>query len=106
MHHSEKLESGISGTGWELPEKCRPAEVVHAGMLVVEGLVEDTATETKIREHTFDKRFEFYESVVKLGWDRALELHLVGLETEHISIVILELKRVTDSYFSTWGFPS
>ena len=54
--------------------------VVHAGMLVVQGAVEDATAEGVRCEHAGNEWLEFDISMVEFWWDRPLKLELIGLE--------------------------
>ena len=64
MNHFEELESCFFGSGFDDAGLGAIAEVVDAGVLVVESFVQDTSSKTEIREHAFDEGFEFDESMV------------------------------------------
>lgn len=60
------------------------AKVIDSSMLMVESFIEDASSDTHTLEHACDKRFELHKAVIKFGWDRALKLELVGLETDFV----------------------
>jgi hypothetical protein len=47
-----------------------------------ESLVEEETPDTGMRKHALHEWFEFYISVIKVSWNRSMELHLIGLEAK------------------------
>lgn len=88
MDHFEELQRSFFGARWHDPVLGAIGEVIDTCVLVVEGFVEDAATETGFGEHAFDERFEFHEAMVKLSWNGTLELVLVCLETVAVSLMV------------------
>ena len=86
MHEIEELQRHVSRGRGERAVDGIAVVIVDAIVLVVEGAVEDAATERRRCEHAFDEGFEFYVAVVKRGGDGAGELHLVGLEAVSSSV--------------------
>lgn len=55
--------------------------VVDAGVLVMEGAVEDSAAQRMGGKHAGNEGFEFDVAVIEFLWHRTFKLELVGLET-------------------------
>ena len=74
------MEGEVFGGRWERAVFGGAVVVIDAVVLVMQGVVEDAATEGGCGEHTFDERFEFDVAVVEGSRDGASELDLVGLK--------------------------
>ena len=80
MDEVEKFEGEVFGGRWEGTVFGRAVVVVNAVVLVMQGVVEDAATEGGRGEHALDEGFEFDVAVVEASWDGTGELDLVGLK--------------------------
>lgn len=93
MHEIKELQRHVLRGRGERAVDSVAVVIVDAVVLVVEGAVEDAATEGRRCEHAFDEGSEFYVAVVKRGGDGAGELHLVGLEAVGLSVRVCAWER-------------
>lgn len=113
VHELEELQRHVAAGGREGAEDGAAVVVVDACELVVEGAVEDPATQAVRGEHAGHEGLEFDVAVVELGWDGPAELELVGLEARWVGVRIAcsrgaggrGAKRLTYLYCSV-SFPS
>lgn len=80
LHKLEELAGEVVQGRGKLAVLRLAVVVVDAGVLVVQGAVEQPAAETLRIEHALDKGAELDVAVVQLRRDGALELQLDGLE--------------------------
>lgn len=66
----------------EHPARRAGVVVVYAGVLMVEGFVEDPAADTNAHEHPVDEPLEVDKAMIEFGRDRSGELDLVCLEAK------------------------
>ena len=76
----EEFESHVFGRARKGTVDRGAVEVINAGVLVMEGTVEETTTEGVIRKHSGYEGLEFYVAVVELLGYRSGELELVRFE--------------------------
>ncbi len=87
MYQVEKLQCHIGTWCGEGAIRGVTVVAVDAIVLVVEGMMEDFATERRAGEHPLYERLEFHVTVVEFHGDWATELHLVCLESKAKSVI-------------------